>query len=105
MLFHQNPRGQGIALLHLGDTARAMRQYDRSREYYNRALAVTRRDNDQIGLARTLERLGDLGFDEGHRERANAFWVEALKIREGLHHSEEANALRERIRGGRPPRR
>ena len=101
----QNPRGQGIALLHLGDTARAQRQFERSRGFYNRALAVTRRDNDQIGLARTLERLGDLGFDEGHRERANASWVEALKIREGLHHSEEANALRERIRGGRPPRR
>jgi tetratricopeptide (TPR) repeat protein len=101
----QNPRGQGIALLHLGDTARAIRQYARAREFYTRALAVTRRDNDQIGLARTLERLGDLGFDEGHREHANANWVEALKIREGLHHSEEANALRERIRGGRPPRR
>ncbi len=101
----QNPRGQGIALLHLGDTARAMRQFERSRGFYNRALAVTRRDNDHIGLARTLERLGDLGFDEGHRERANASWVEALKIREGLHHSEEANALRDRIRGGRPPRR
>ena len=101
----QNPRGQGIALLHLGDTARAVHQFERSRAFYNRALAVTRRDNDQIGLARTLERLGDLGFDEGHRERANASWVEALKIREGLHHSEEANALRERIRGGRPPRR
>src|SRR5215212_10382999 len=101
----QNPRGQGIALLHLGDTARAVHQFERSRGFYNRALAVTRRDNDQIGLARTLERLGDLGFDEGQRERANTSWVEALKIREGLHHSEEANALRERIRGGRPPRR
>jgi len=101
----QNPRGQGIALLHLGDTARALHQFERSRTFYNRALAVTRRDSDQIGLARALERLGDLGFDEGHRERANANWVEALKIREGLHHSEEANALRERIRGGRPPRR
>jgi len=101
----QNPRGQGIALLHLGDTARALYQFERSRAFYNRALAVTRRDSDQIGLARALERLGDLGFDEGHRERANANWVEALKIREGLHHSEEANALRERIRGGRPPRR
>jgi hypothetical protein len=81
------------------------RQYERAREFYTRALAVARRDNDQIGLARMLERLGDLGFDEGHREHANASWVEALKIREGLHHSEEANALRERIRGGRPPRR
>jgi tetratricopeptide (TPR) repeat protein len=101
----QNPRGQGMALLHLGDTARATRQYDRSRDFYTRALAVTRRDNDQIGLARTLERIGDLSFDEGHRERANAHWVEALKIRESLHHSEEATALRERIRGGRPPRR
>jgi tetratricopeptide (TPR) repeat protein len=101
----QNPRGQGIALLHLGDTTRALHQFERSRAFYNRALAVTRRDNDQIGLARTLERQGDLGFYEGHRERANASWVEALKIREGLHHSEEANALRERIRGGRPPRR
>jgi tetratricopeptide (TPR) repeat protein len=101
----QNPRGQGIALLHLGDTARATRQYDRSRDFYSRALAVTRRDNDQIGLARALERIGDLAYDEGQRERANAHWVEALKIREALHHSEEANALRERIRGGRPPRR
>jgi tetratricopeptide (TPR) repeat protein len=101
----QNPRGQGMALLHLGDTARAMREYDRSRDFYNRALAVTRRDNDQIGLARTLERIGDLSFEEGHREHANAHWVEALKIRESLHHSEEATALRERIRGGRPPRR
>ncbi|HEX9370655.1 MAG TPA: tetratricopeptide repeat protein [Roseiflexaceae bacterium] len=101
----QNPRGQGIALLHLGDTARATHQYDRAREYYTKALAVTRRDNDQIGLARALERTGDLYYDEGRRERANAHWVEALKIREGLHHSEESAALRERIRGGRPPRR
>ncbi len=101
----QNPRGQGIALLHLGDTARAVRQFERARAFYIRALAVTRRDSDQIGMARTLERLGDLSYDEGHRERANASWVEALKIRESLHHSEEATALRERIRGGRPPRR
>jgi len=101
----QNPRGQGIALLHLGNTARAQRQYDRAREYYGKALVVTKRDNDQIGLARALERLGDLSYDEGQRERSNAYWVEALKIREALHHSEEAAALRERIRGGRPPRR
>jgi tetratricopeptide (TPR) repeat protein len=101
----QNPRGQGIALLHLGDVTRATRQYERAREFYGKALAVTKRDNDQIGLARALERMGDLAFDEGHRERANAHWVEALKIRETLHHSEEAAALRERIRGGRPPRR
>jgi tetratricopeptide (TPR) repeat protein len=101
----QNPRGQGIALLHLGDTARAVHQFERARAFYIRALAVTRRDSDQIGMARTLERLGDLGYDEGHRERANASWVEALKIRESLHHSEEATALRERIRGGRPPSR
>jgi tetratricopeptide (TPR) repeat protein len=100
----QNPRGQGMALLHLGDTARATRQYDQSREFYTRALTVTRRDNDQIGLARALERIGDLSYDEGHREHANTHWVEALKIREALHHSEEANALRERLRGGRPPR-
>jgi tetratricopeptide (TPR) repeat protein len=101
----QNPRGQGIALLHLGDTARATRQYDRAREFYIKALAVTRHDHDQIGMARALERMGDLASDEGHRERANAGWVEALKIRDGLHHSEEAASLRERIRGGRPPRR
>jgi tetratricopeptide (TPR) repeat protein len=101
----QNPRGIGIALLHLGDTARATSQFERARELYTQAVAVTRRDNDQIGLARALERMGDLGFDEGHRERANSHWVEALKIRESLHHSEEAAALRERIRGGRPSRR
>jgi tetratricopeptide (TPR) repeat protein len=101
----QNPRGQGIALLHLGTTARALRQFDRAREYYNRALAVTRRDNDLIGLARALERMGDLQLEEGQRDRANTYWVEALKIRESLHHSEEAAELRERIRGGRPPRR
>jgi tetratricopeptide (TPR) repeat protein len=89
----------------LGNTARAQRQYDRAREYYGRALIVTKRDNDQIGLARALERMGDLSYDEGQRERSNAYWVEALKIREALHHSEEAAALRERIRGGRPPRR
>jgi tetratricopeptide (TPR) repeat protein len=100
----QNPRGQGIALLHLGDTARATRQYDTAREFYGRALAVTKRDNDQIGLARALERLGDLAYDEGQRDRANTQWVEALKIREGLHHSEESAALRDRIRGSRPPK-
>lgn len=101
----QNPRGQGIALLHLGTTARALRQYNRAREYYTKALTVTKRDNDQIGMARALECMGDLSYEESQRERANIFWVEALKIRESLHHSEEATALRERIRGGRPPRR
>ena len=82
-----------------------MHQYDRSREYYNRALAVTRRDNDQIGLARTLERLGDLGFDEGHRERANAFWVEALKIRERPTPFRRGHRAAADIQSGRPPRR
>lgn len=101
----QNPRGQGMALLHLGDTASATRRYDRAHEYYGRVLALTRRDNDQIGLARTLERIGDLYYDEGLRDRANTHWVEALKIRDALHHSDEVAALRERIRGGRPPRR
>ena len=100
----QNPRGQGIALLHLGNTARALRQFDRATAYYGKALAVTKRDNDQIGLARTLERMGDLSYEAAQREQANSYWVEALKIRETLHHSEEATALRERIRGGRPPK-
>ena len=101
----QNPRGQGIALLHLGDTARATRQPQRAHEFYSRALAVTQRDNDQIGQARALERMGDLAYEEGQRDRANAHWVAALKIRETLHHADEAAALRERIRTGHPPRR
>jgi tetratricopeptide (TPR) repeat protein len=101
----QNPRGQGIALVHLGDTARALRRYDQARQYYQRGLTLTRRDNDQIGLARTLERIGDLCFEKGQREEASSYWAEALRIRETLHHSDEASVLRERIRAGLPPRR
>jgi tetratricopeptide (TPR) repeat protein len=101
----QNPRGQGIALLHLGDTARALRRYDLAREHYEHGLVLTRRDNDQIGLARMLERIGDLSFEENRHAEANTHWAEALKIREALHHSDEARALRERIRTGVPPRR
>jgi len=101
----QNPRGQGIALLHLGNIARAQRRFAEARQLYERTMAVTRRNNDQIGLARALERLGDLGYEEGRRDRANADWVEALKIRETLHHADEAAELRERIRSGHPPRR
>jgi tetratricopeptide (TPR) repeat protein len=101
----QNRRGHGIALLHLGDAARALRNFDLAREHYLRALAIGRRDNDQIALARTLERLGDLSYDEDQREGANSHWVEALKIREALHHFDEAMALRERIRSGIPSRR
>lgn len=101
----QNPRGQGIALLHLGNIARAQRKFAQARELYGRAMAVTRRDNDQIGLARALERMGDLGYEEGRRDNANTSWVEALKIREALHHADEAAELRERIRSGHPPRR
>jgi tetratricopeptide (TPR) repeat protein len=100
----QNPRGQGIALVHLGDTARALRRYDQARQHYQRGLALTRRDNDQIGLARTLERMGDLCFEEGQHAEANQHWSEALKIREALGHSDESNALRERIRIGLPRR-
>jgi tetratricopeptide (TPR) repeat protein len=100
----QNPRGHVMALIHLADTARAMQNYDLARERYSEGLTIARHDNDQIGLARILERMGDLSYDEGHRDRANADWVEALKIRELLHHSEEAAALRERIRVGRPRR-
>jgi len=100
----QNPRGQGIALIHLGDTSYAMRSYTAARQYYQRGLTLTRRDNDQIGLARVLERLGDLCFEERKHDEASRHWGEALKIREALHHSDEANVLRERIRIG-PPRR
>lgn len=99
----QNPRGQGIAMLHLGEVARAQRKYDQALTFYSRALALMRRDNDQIGLARVLERMGDLSHDEGRREHANTHWIEALKIREGLHHADEAAELRERIRSGHPP--
>ncbi|MFN8565957.1 MAG: tetratricopeptide repeat protein [Kouleothrix sp.] len=101
----QNPRGQGIALLHLGNTARAQHTYDQALDFYQRAMAVTRRDNDQIGQARVYERIGDLNFDQGRRDQANAQWVEALKIREALHHADEAAELRERLRTGHPPRR
>lgn len=101
----QNPRGQGIALLHLGNTARAQHMYDQALDFYQRAMAVTRRDNDQIGQARVYERIGDLNFDQGRRDQANAQWVEALKIREALHHADEAAELRERLRTGHPPRR
>lgn len=98
----QNRRGQGIALLHLGDAARALHDYEQARERYLRALALGRRDNDQIALARTLERLGDLSFEEGQRDAANGHWIEALKIRETLHHFDETVVLRDRIRGGLP---
>jgi tetratricopeptide (TPR) repeat protein len=100
----QNRRGQGIALLHLGDAARALHNFELAREQYLRALALGRQDNDQIALARTLERLGDLSFDEDQREAANSHWIESLKIREALHHFDEATLLRERIRAGLPRR-
>ncbi len=100
----QNPRGQGIALLHLGNAARAQRRYDDARSCYTRAIVLTRRDNDQLGLARALERSGDLALEEGRRDKANVYWIESLKIREALHHADEAAELRERIRSGHTPR-
>jgi tetratricopeptide (TPR) repeat protein len=100
----QNPRGQGIALIHLGDTSRALHDREAARKYYARGLALTRRDNDRIGLARALERIGDLSFEEGQAEEAQRHWKEALAIRDELRHSEESNALRERIATGLPRR-
>lgn len=96
----QNPRGQGIALLHLGDTARAQQQYDQARAHYLSSLAIGQRANDQIGISRTYERLGNLSFDQGQHQDATAYWTEALKIREALHHADEAALLRDRIRVG-----
>lgn len=101
----QNPRGQGIALLHLGETARSLRKFEQANLAFARALAVTKRDNDQIGQARAFERLGDLHYDMARREQANAYWLDSLKIREALHHADEAAELRERLRSGHPPRR
>jgi tetratricopeptide (TPR) repeat protein len=101
----QNPRGQAIALVHLGDTTRALRRYDQAEQYYQQGLALTRRDNDQIGQARTLERMGDLLAEGARLEAATSHWLEALKIREALHHSDEASALRDRLRTGVAPRR
>ena len=49
---------------------------------------LTRRDNDQIGQARTLERMGDLYAEESQLEPATSRWIEALKIREALHHAD-----------------
>ncbi len=100
----QNPRGQAIALLHLGDVARQMRRYDTAHNSYTMALSVARRDTDRVGLARALERLGDLSFDEGRLDEAHSHWNEALRLRDELHHSDEAGALRIRLHSG-PPRR
>jgi tetratricopeptide (TPR) repeat protein len=96
----QNPRGQGIALLHLGDVARQMRRYDTAHNSYTTALALARRDDDRVGLARALERLGDLSFDEGRAEQAQAHWSEALRLRDEMHHSDEASILRVRLQSG-----
>lgn len=94
----QNPRGQCIALLHLGDASRTLRRQQEALGHYSRGLALARRDSDQIGVARALERLGDLLFELGQREAAAARWSEALGIRDGLRHADEAAALRQRLR-------
>lgn len=100
----QNLRGQGIALLHLGDVARQMGRFETAHASYASAQELARRDGDQVGMARSLERLGDMHFEEGHREQANISWAEALRIRETLHHVDEATTLRSRIQNGVPRR-
>ncbi len=94
----QNPRGQCIALIHLGDAARALRQPQIAIAHYERALVLARRDRDWIGITRALERLGDLHAAQEERTQALARWNEALHIRETLRHVDEAAALRMRIR-------
>lgn len=100
----QNHRGQGVALLHLGDEACAMREYHVARQHYARALKLAQESKDQIALARTLERLGDLNIREGKRDTANSCWARALTIREAMGHADEAAALRERIKRGSLPK-
>jgi tetratricopeptide (TPR) repeat protein len=100
----QNQRGQLVALLHLGDEARALHRRYLARQHYARALALAQQSTDQVALARTLERLGDLNSEDGRRDAANSCWAEALKIREVLGHADEAVALRERIKTGQAPR-
>ena len=68
------------------------------------AQELARRDGDQVGMARALERLGDMHFEEGHRDKANISWSEALRIRESLRHADEATMLRNRIQNGLPRR-
>jgi tetratricopeptide (TPR) repeat protein len=100
----QNVRGQGVAHLHIGDEARALRNFTMARQQYARALTLAQNANDQLALARTLERMGDLNLEDGKRDVANSCWAEALQIRELLRHADEAAALRERIRSGVLPK-
>src|SRR5262249_28794599 len=60
----QNQRGQLVALLHLGDEARALHRRYLARQHYARALALAQQSTDQVALARTLERLGDLNSED-----------------------------------------
>ena len=101
----QNPRGHTIALMNLGDASRSLHRLPQAEEFYDRALSIAHRETDTIGIARALERLGDLHDEQGRKEDAAARWADALRLRDDLHHADEANALRERINAlhGRDP--
>ncbi|KAB8142050.1 tetratricopeptide repeat protein [Chloroflexia bacterium SDU3-3] len=93
----QNVRGQHVSLLHLGDAYVALRRYAEAGGYYRRALALAQHTGDQVALARTLEHQGDLLQASESQDAAERAWAEALRIRQGLGHAEEAAALRRRL--------
>lgn len=70
------------ARAHLGASGLAWEQGDlpRAREHGDRALSWYRNAGDELGIARTLNNLGNLALGQDDQDQANAYYEESLEI-------------------------
>jgi non-specific serine/threonine protein kinase len=90
-----DPWGVGIALLSVGQSARALGNLRRSAESYHEALALFADHGDQAKVASCIEGLGHLAAINGNAEQASRLFGAAEAIYEPLgfrlpHHDRKA---------------
>jgi tetratricopeptide (TPR) repeat protein len=75
---------QALSLNNIGTVHMAQGRLDMAREYFDRALELSRGVGNRAGEATTLNKLGNLAFFQGDRDRAESHFVDALAIERAI---------------------
>ncbi len=77
--------GSALSMLYLGEVFKSIGEINEAQEYYRSSLNIFREIEYQRGIARTLNRIGELMLDSEGSKKAEEFFNESLKIFTEIH--------------------
>jgi len=89
---NENSPEQAIILNKIGAIYHHVKEYSKALEYYQQALEVNRKNQDNIGVAKTLDNIGVIYREQGKYSEALKYHQEALAIQEKIGESDDNSA-------------